>query len=291
MRIHFLKSAWRDIILLQEGEEFAMIDAGLDDQFPMIRDYLDALNVRRLSFVLLTHFHVDHYGGIPDVLRTYEVQKVYLKEYSALESIDSYGRPATAESRAKETETYHLIESLSRKRSELVPLAGVTSVPFGPYTIRLFNSGNTVRRIYEDGDHPDTCGQYCFSENMNSLGAVLEANGAAVFFGGDLSDVPAAHPLADRMHYQIAKEIGRQVDLYKAPHHGTVGTALPETLAILRPRIAVITNGMEYLSQHSDVFERLRTANPDVQFFLTEKQHVIADIAPDGSIRITQVPA
>lgn len=60
MKIHFLKTMWSDIIILQGEKETAFIDTGTADQFPMIRSCLDALGVQELSFILLPHFHRDH---------------------------------------------------------------------------------------------------------------------------------------------------------------------------------------------------------------------------------------
>lgn len=68
MRLHFLKTAWSDIILLEHNDEFAMIDTGFAEQFPKINRYLTTLGVKHLSFILITHFHRDHYGAIPEII-------------------------------------------------------------------------------------------------------------------------------------------------------------------------------------------------------------------------------
>ena len=51
-------------IFLKSDDEVALVDTGYDGNFNEISDYLDKLNVKKISFILLTHFHRDHYGSI-----------------------------------------------------------------------------------------------------------------------------------------------------------------------------------------------------------------------------------
>lgn len=35
MKLHFLKTVWSDIIILQDGDKIAFVDTGMEDQFPI----------------------------------------------------------------------------------------------------------------------------------------------------------------------------------------------------------------------------------------------------------------
>ena len=286
VKIHFLRTMWSDIIILQGEEETALIDTGMADQFPMIQAYLEGLGVRDISFILLTHFHRDHYGCIPALLEHFRVGCVYLKEYSGLDCTTAWGTPADDAYRDSEKNTFRDIWQKAQQKSRAVPCENLTEINFEGHQMRLFSVSNTIRTIYEDAEHPETYHRYAFSENQNSLAALLRINSAKIFLGGDLHDVPSTHPLADRVNYQIAREIGEEIDLYKAPHHGTRGTALPETMQIYRPRNVVITNGLEYLPPDSEIFQSLRAASPDAKIYLTENQHVIFSVDTKGTIRL-----
>lgn len=285
--LHFLKTVWSDIILLQEDGETALIDAGTAEQFPMLRDYLDRLGVRRLSFMLLTHFHCDHYGGMPALLRHLPVGRVYLKEYSGLDRWTSSGADADDAYRADEMRKYLALRELALEKSELMQVENLNAIEFHGHPIRLYNTQNSVRAIYEDARYPDTFHRYTQTENQNSLAAVMKAHGVNVFFGGDMFDAPGAHPDADHINRRIAAQIGERMDIYKAPHHGTSNTASPEALAVYRPRIAIITNGEPWISQY-DAEANLRAANPDVRIYRTEHHHVIVTIADDGQIDVRE---
>ncbi|MBO7663337.1 MAG: MBL fold metallo-hydrolase [Clostridia bacterium] len=290
IKLHFLRTMWSDIIILQGEKETALIDTGTADQFPMIRDCLDRMGVRDISFILLTHFHRDHYGCIPALLDHYRVGRVYLKEYSGLDCMTAWGAPADDAYRDSEKETFRAIWDQARQKSRAVPCENLTEIDFEGHAMQLFSASNSIRTIYEDASHPETWRQYAFSENQNSLAALLRVNGAKIFLGGDLHDIPSAHPLADRVNYQTARKIGEEIDLYKAPHHGTRGTARPETMQIYRPRNVVITNGLEYLPPDSEIFQSLRAARPDAKIYLTENQPVIFSVDDHGTVRLEDGP-
>ena len=85
MELHFLKTAWSDIIILKQDNDIAMIDTGYENQFIDIKKYLDQMGIKKIKFILLTHFHRDHYGSIPNLVKNYDVDRVYFKNYSVLE--------------------------------------------------------------------------------------------------------------------------------------------------------------------------------------------------------------
>lgn len=94
MELHFLKITWGDIIILKNGNDVAMIDTGYDVHYEEISRYLDKLGVKKLLFILLTHFHRDHYGSIPSIVENYDVEKVYFKDYSGLDITTAWGSVA-----------------------------------------------------------------------------------------------------------------------------------------------------------------------------------------------------
>lgn len=271
MKLHFLKTEWSDIIILQQNDAYAMVDTGFDWQYPMINEYLTSLGVKKLSFILLTHFHRDHYGSIPAILADFPVDKVYLKEYSGLDCTTAWGTEADDAYRADEMKKYREMQELIREKSTLIQVEDVNEVPFEDLTLKLYNNDNSIRQIYEDETVPETYHKICLSENQNSLAVFIKADGKNIFLGGDIMEYPSAHPRANFVNQQIANRIGEQIDIYKAPHHGTVHTALPETLAIYKPKTVVISNGLDYLTNSSDCLTNLKAANPDVEIILTDK--------------------
>ena len=286
MKIHFLKVIWGDAVMLENNGEYALIDTGYDKTFPYIREYLDGLGVKELSFILLTHFHRDHYGSIPAILDEYKVNRVYFKEYSGLEKSTAWGTPAEDEYRQSELDKCAAMREAIREKSMLVPAEETKVVPFSGYEMHLFSTENRVRAVYEDESCPERYHSITCGENANSLAAFMKVGKVNLFFGGDIGDSPSNHPLLNRINTGIAQRIGEEIDIYKVPHHGTGGCNRPEALDIYKPKIAVITNHIKYLSEKSPIFEDLRRANPDVKIYLTELSEVVIDVSEDGKVTV-----
>ncbi len=288
MKIHFLKTIWSDIILLEQEGLYAMVDTGFEEQFPQIREYLDSLGVQRLEFILLTHFHRDHYGSIASLIQHYKVGKVYFKEYSGLDCTTAWGSVADDAYRASETEKYEVLKALIETHSTLVPVEGLGEVPFGPLSLLLYHTANSIRQIFEDTTHPETYHQIAFSENQNSLGVYFEVEGKSVFLGGDLLDHESSHPLAHHSVCQIAKEIGHPVNLYKYAHHATYNTGCVEALKLLKPDTVVITNKEPYVTDNSDALKNLQEANPRAKIYFTQHQNQVFLVGADGIIPLSR---
>lgn len=286
MKIHFLKIIWGDATLLEEDGEYALIDTGYDKTFEYIKAYLDELGVKRLSFILLTHFHRDHYGSIPALLDAYEVERVYFKEYSGLEKGTAWGTPADDEYRQSELQKCAEMRELIKAKSTLIPAEETESISFAGREIRLYATENRIRAVYEDENYEDFYHKITTGENSNSLVAFMKVNGVNVLFGGDMGDHRSEHPLFDRVGTSVAKKIGELIDIYKVPHHGTGGCNSDELLDIYKPKIALITNRIGYLSEKSPIFSDLKRANPDVKILLSELSEVVMDISEDGRITI-----
>lgn len=265
------------MIILTHGESAALIDTGFDEQYEQLSSYLGSLGITDIEFILLTHFHRDHYGNIERLTDNYKVDKVYLKEYSGLDCTTAWGTEADSGYRKSEMEKYERMREHIRRKSTLIQAEDVSEIAFGPYMLRLFMTENTVRRIYDDAAYPDTYKKIMFSENQNSIAVYINADGKNIFLGGDLLDIPSSHPLGNYVNLQIAEQLGCEMDIYKAPHHGTINTGCTEALEIYRPKIAVITNENEYLSKHSDIYEKLKNANPDVRILLTDDGDIVLD--------------
>lgn len=275
MKLHFLETEWSDIILLQDGKHFALVDTGFDEQYQQIRDYLQNLGVKKLDFILITHFHRDHYGSLPMLVANFPIDTVYIKEYSGLDSTTSSGTPADDAYRAAEMQKYNDYCKLIEEKSSLVHVETISSIPFGHTTLQLYNNQNVLRRVYEDDNYPETYHKMFLSENLNSLVVYMIADGVKILLGGDLLDYPASHPAANYACNRIAKQIATGIDIYKVPHHGTVNTGIHETLAIYHPRIAVITNTEDYITNSSDVLFNLKTVNPLINVHIVRKGTVV----------------
>ncbi len=284
MELHFLKITWGDIIILKSDDEVALVDTGYDGNFNEISDYLDKLNVKKISFILLTHFHRDHYGSIAQIVKKYDVEKVYFKDYSGLDKTTAWGTIADDNYRNNEMKKCLEIKKIILENSNLIQTENIKTIKFGDAELELYNNDNSIKKIYEDDNYKDSYHKILFSENQNSLAIFMKVNGINVFLGGDIFDREAIHPKANYVNYQIASSIKEKIDIYKVPHHGTINCNSDKALEIYKPKIAVITNEDEYLKNNSTIYDDLKRANKDVKILLTEKHNIVIKISDNGNI-------
>lgn len=277
MKVHFLKTVWTDIIILEDNNRFALIDTGIKDQCDQLTEYLDKIGAEKIDFILLTHFHRDHYGNINDLVKNRKVEKVYFKEYGGHDCTTAWGSKADDEYRQSERETWRRMKECIESNSSIEMVENINQIMFLDTILYLYSNENSVQTIWDDESHPETYHKNAFSENQNSLSVFFEVNGKTVFLGGDMMDASSTHPLANYPTLQVAKKIGRQIYLYKAPHHGTKDTTCDEALAIFKPEKAVITNGVEWIEQYNTI-DCLKKANQDVEIILTEDNDVVFEL-------------
>lgn len=78
IKIHFIDVDQGDSILIQSGEETLLIDAGENNMGDRVVSYLNSLGISTLNYVIGTHPHSDHIGGLDVVINEFQVEKVIL---------------------------------------------------------------------------------------------------------------------------------------------------------------------------------------------------------------------
>ena len=109
LKIHFLNTIWSDAIILEKNNKYAFVDTGSKFYYPMIKEYLNNNKINEIDFILLTHFHNDHYGNVENIIRNYKVNKLYLKRYYGLDGTTSSGYSSNDEYIENEFKNYYNI--------------------------------------------------------------------------------------------------------------------------------------------------------------------------------------
>ncbi len=80
MLVHFIDVGQGDCILLESDNDFVLIDAGEAEYGKTVCDYLNSRQVDELDYVIASHPHSDHCGGLAKVINSFETKNFITKE-------------------------------------------------------------------------------------------------------------------------------------------------------------------------------------------------------------------
>lgn len=78
LQVHYIDVGQGDSILITTGQHSMLIDAGENEYGDLVVNYLKNENITNLDYVIGTHPHSDHIGGIDTVINNFEIEKVIM---------------------------------------------------------------------------------------------------------------------------------------------------------------------------------------------------------------------
>jgi competence protein ComEC len=242
------------LIVTPAGESL-LVDTGYDgfdgrDPKRILAAARDA-GIRQLDYLLLTHFHPDHDGGIVELSRQMPIKTFFdhgdlVRSPEALAEsrwpgvAAAYSGYAAARAKGKHVEP---------KPGESLPLKGVDAVG-------VSSAAATIKTPVAGAGQPNAACPAAAPaaaeklENPRSTGFHLRFGKFRFVDLGDLSGSPLFALVCP------ASLLG-PIDLYLVPHHGGADSSYPATFAAVQPRVALINNGATK-GASAEVFMALR---------------------------------
>lgn len=80
LKVHFLDVGQADSILIENGNEYMLIDAGNNEDGSKLVKYFQSLGITKFKIVVATHAHEDHIGGMDDIIKNFAIESFYMPD-------------------------------------------------------------------------------------------------------------------------------------------------------------------------------------------------------------------
>lgn len=174
------------------------------DDYSHLKKTLDGKGIKKIDYVVISHFDKDHMGGARQLIIDYDVEKVYVPDYV----IDA--------NRYEE-----LKRAVNDRGTKWNILNKNETIKFQKGQMRLFAAHKT---FYED-------------ENDYSIVSLFEYEGSSILAMGDAKKERIEEFAED--YENECKDIC--IDMIKIPHHGDYNKPLEHILEITNAKYGIIT--------------------------------------------------
>lgn len=251
-----------DAILLHDGAGSAvLIDAGNSflNAGPRVAAHLKARGIDRLNAAVITHPHVDHYGGLTHLLDRVKIDEVL------------YGTRITGPMYLdlEKAIKAHGVGYRHVKAGDRLPLPAPIEacvVQAGPEELP---AGWEITESCSLAEEENT------GLDLNMFSVVVRASlgKRSLLFTGD-----APAPLESQM---VTTNVALDVDILKVSHHGSRHSSAPDFLKAVSPSQALIScgKGNDYGHPHPDAMTRLKSQGALIR--RTDQEGTIA-VSTDG---------
>ena len=233
-RIHFMNTGSSDAIIIESNGHYGLVDSSnpyndgtaysvsnSTQSVQHVVNYLNSLGVKYLDFVIGTHSHSDHIGGMRVIASKFvnSKTKYYYRKYTGtLEDSTTnwdnggyYNRAVNAMKNAGAT----LVEVTNQK----------PTITLGDFSIKLMNT--------ETARSSEMSGGKVARENSNSIVQYITYKGKyKTLLAADMET-------SDEM--DVANAIG-SIEVLKVGHHSYNTSSSGNFIAKLSPKVAIITN-------------------------------------------------
>jgi len=236
LAVYFIDVGQGDSIFLQlPNNQTMLVDAGPNEAGSTVVSYLQKQGVKKIDYLVATHPHADHIGGMDTVIQSFEIGKVYMPRVTTTtESFES------------------VLRSLKAKGLKITPAkAGLTVIDQNDLKINIIAP---CRSGYED---------------LNNWSAVLKVQ------YGNTSFLLTGDAQAESEQEMLTSGADLRADVLKVGHHGSSSSTSQAFLTAVSPKYAVISVGAgnDYGHPHQETLAKLASAG--VKVYRTDRDGTV----------------
>ena len=255
--VHFIDVGQGSSTLIQQGSSGILIDAGEKEYGQTVVDYLKDVGITSLEYVVASHPHSDHIGGLDDVIYAFPVDTVIMPE------LEEFNTPTT---RVYED----LLEAI-----------------YDNGTVAEFIV-NDVSRIFglEDDINIEILGPVEQVKDLNDMSLVLRASAFDTDFMilGDAEKQELASVYKNPLNKMLSiNESSFESDIISLGHHGSSSSIYNPFLDAVDADVAVISCGAgnSYGHPHKEALDYIEE-NAMICLRTDEMGDIVFKVTDDG---------
>lgn len=212
--VHYIDVGQGDCELIVTKDKTVLIDSGEYENAPKVISYIQSLGIKKLDYVIGTHPHSDHIGGLPEIIKSFEIGKVIA--------------PKISDEMTPTTKTYmNFLNAVKDKGLKLTPAAVGEEYKLDEKTVLKILA--PLRNDYD-------------SLNNYSVVCMVTHGKNKFLFMGD------AEKEVEKELLEKSEDI--DADVLKAGHHGSNSSSTMNFLSAVSPFYSVVSVGTDNSYNH-----------------------------------------
>lgn len=235
LRVHMIDCGQGDAFLFEQNEQYALIDCGTRSTGKDVVNYLNKQGVSELQFIVGTHPHDDHMGGMEKVLDSTKCNQIYMPKIE------------------KNQVTTNWYMSLMKKiKTNKIKVSN-------PSVNDNFMLGNATFKVVAQFTPDET------KQNLNNYSTVIKVSfgDMDILMTGD-AEVPVEKEI-------LKSNIPIDCEILKLGHHGSTTSTSNEFLKAVSPDYALVSCGLGNKYNHpcEETMNKVEKAN--IQVYRTDE--------------------
>ncbi len=231
LKVHYIDVGQADSILIEQNKHFMLIDAGNNADSNLVVNYLKQQNVSKLDYVIGTHPHEDHIGGLDVVIKSFTIGKVFMPKKTST------------------TATYKdVITAIKSKKLNI-------TLPTPNTTYSLGQAKWTILTPAKNKDYEDI--------NNYSIVCKLKFGNNTFLFDGDAEAISEME--------MVKAKYDLKADVLKVGHHGSSSSTCANFLNAVNPKYTVISVSKDNSYNHPQKSTMDRLKAKGVKVYRTDE--------------------
>ena len=238
-----------DSILITQGEHSVLIDAGTGASEEKLIEYLKNQNIEKFDYVIATHPHEDHIGGMDKVVEEFEIDNFIMTELP--------------DDMIPSTKVYEkMVETLLDKNVNVIAAESGQSYKAGDINLDILAP---AKLNYDDLNNFSVVTRVSYGETI------------AILTGDAEKDVEEDI---------LRSGENLRCDIYKVGHHGSETSSSEDFLSAMRPTYAVISCAEDNSYNHPHTKTIKNLSKYGIKYYVTKDCGAVSFICDGKNVAI-----